>query len=201
MNTPPVIIESWQYAARTLLGHELPREKVVASFGEPIMLTIENLFKGVDPQLALKTYLDYSLTLEHKAIKMFPGMRELVLDLKAKGYRVAMVTTRVWKRMHYEVYDFPIYDEFEVVVSGEDCTKHKPDPEPCLIALDRLGIKAEEAFMVGDTNMDLDCAHNAGIRCALVRWSLTASGDDFARADFIMETPESIYNYLEGIAE
>ena len=197
MNTPPVIIESWQYAARTLLGHELPLETVVASFGEPIAVTIDNLFEGKDPQLVLKTYLDYSLGLEKDAIKMFPGMKELVFKLKELGYMVAMVTTRVWKRMHYEVYDFHIFDEFDAVVSGEDCTKHKPDPEPCLIALDRLGIAADEAIMVGDTNMDLECAHNAGIKCGLVRWSLNASPEDFAAADFILETPEDLFAYVK----
>ena len=199
MNTPPVIIESWQHAARKLLGHELPLADVIASFGEPIIVTIEKYFPGLDSQLVLQTYLHYSEEVPGLRIRMFPGMHELVLGVKEKGYQIAMVTTRVWKRTPLYLYDFDLYDSFDCVVSGEDCTKHKPDPEPCNIALQRLGIRPEEALMIGDTLFDVECAHNAGVRCALVRWSLTAAAEDFAAADFVMEQPEDLYDYLGSL--
>lgn len=202
MNTPPVIIKSWQYAAKKLLGYELPLQDVINSFGEPILTTIDRHFKGVDPDLALRTYLEYSDNeLKPKDIKMFPEMRELVLGVKELGYKVGMVTTRVWGRMSHHLYDFDLEPYFDCFVSGEDCTKFKPDPEPVNIALARLGVKPEEAIMLGDTSFDIQCSHNAGIKAVMVTWSLTATLDDFAAADFVLKQPEDLYDYLNMLNE
>ena len=199
MNTPPVIIESWQHAARTLLGHELPMDVVIGSFGEPILVTIEKHFPGLDPQLVLRTYVHHSDESPGLRIEMFPGTRELVLGVKALGYKTAMVTTRVWARTPLHLYDFGMENEFDCMVSGENCTRHKPDPEPCNIALEKLGIAPEEAIMVGDTLFDIECAHNAGVRAVIVSWSLTATPEDIQKADFFLQKPEDLYDYLESL--
>jgi phosphoglycolate phosphatase len=49
------------------------------------------------------------------------------------------------------------------VVTAEDVTAHKPDPEGLLVNLDRLGIKAEESIVLGDHPVDIEAAKAAGI--------------------------------------
>ena len=44
---------------------------------------------------------------------------------------------------------------FEVIVTADDTTKHKPDPEPLNIALEKLGAAPENSVMVGDTMFDI----------------------------------------------
>ena len=59
----------------------------------------------------------------------------------------------------------------------DDVTKTKPDPEPILLALERLGVTAEEALMIGDNYHDIEAGQNAGVRTAGVAWS--AKGEEF----------------------
>jgi pyrophosphatase PpaX len=51
----------------------------------------------------------------------------------------------------------------------------KPDPECALTALDRLGSTPDRALVVGDSPYDVLCAKNAGIRSALVAWTIFPS--------------------------
>ena len=52
-----------------------------------------------------------------------------------------------------------------------------------LITLDRLGAKAEEALMVGDSMFDIKCSHNAGVKAALVGWAQAVTKEDLEGPD------------------
>ncbi len=67
---------------------------------------------------------------------------------------------------------------FDVTVCAEDTIKHKPDPEPLLLAMKRLGItRADQVLYVGDTSMDLESAYRAGNLFAAVGWTAMDHGE------------------------
>ena len=100
----------------------------------------------------------------------------------------------------------------DALVTCDDTTAHKPDPEPALIGLGQLRgqegsgspegvLTAEEALFVGDTRFDIDCAHNAGIPAALVAWSATMKKEDPVQtwpAEYYLESPEQLVEILRG---
>jgi len=57
-----------------------------------------------------------------------------------------------------------------VVVGAEDTTRHKPDPEPLLAALDRLDASSADAAYVGDSPFDVRAAKAAGVKAVAVVW-------------------------------
>jgi len=57
---------------------------------------------------------------------------------------------------------------FEVMATGDEVAAHKPDPAVYLLALDRLGLQAEEAIAFEDTAHGVAAAHAAGLRCVAV---------------------------------
>ena len=67
---------------------------------------------------------------------------------------------------------------FDTIVTCDDTDKHKPDPEPVNIALERLGSRPEEAVMIGDSIFDILCAKGAGVKSVLVSWALAVSDED-----------------------
>ncbi|HET6624335.1 MAG TPA: HAD-IA family hydrolase, partial [Gaiellaceae bacterium] len=60
--------------------------------------------------------------------------------------------------------------EFEVVVGYEDTERHKPEPDPVLLALERLGAAPAEAAYVGDSPFDIRAAKAAGVFAVAVAW-------------------------------
>lgn len=97
-----------------------------------------------------------------------PGVGELLEGLRRSGTAAAVASTGrsdwvvpLLKRL------FP-GDPFEVVVTGDDVERLKPDPEAYLVALARLGVTAAEALAVEDSPPGLAAAEAAGIACLVV---------------------------------
>ncbi len=196
MDTNEIIVESWQHAFRRIRGHTVDPSILYPTFGEPLADTVQTFFPDCEPKRAIDIYREYQQNIWDKPIHMFPGMRELLLGLKGRGVKIAMVTSRVWSSARLGVYHFDIADLFDAVVSAEDTDVHKPDPYPALLCLQKLGLGAGEVLMVGDSKYDVLCGKNAGIETVLVDWSLCLPrekrvGD--CKPDYVIEKPEDLY--------
>ena len=175
MDTNAIILGSWKHTFNTVLGRDPVQEEIVKTFGEPLEITMGKLFPDRDTHEMVETYRSYQRHIYQQDITMFPGMKEAVTELKARGYKVAIVTSRLWESTQQGLYKFDITDMIDAVVSAEDTTIHKPDPTPCLLCLEKLGIGPEEALMVGDSKFDILCARNAGVESCLVSWTISVS--------------------------
>lgn len=109
-----------------------------------------------------------------------PGVLEALADL-SRHVRMAIVTTA--RRADFELIhrDRRITPFMDVVLVREDYLRSKPDPEPYLLALQRLGAVAEDALVVEDSARGLRSAVAAGIDCAVVHNDFTG-GQDFSQA-------------------
>lgn len=111
------------------------------------------------------------------AISPRPGLPELVADLRRVGIRIAVATTgrRAWVEplVGHLIGDGPV----EVMVTGDDVANLKPDPEAYLMALDRLGLTAEQALAVEDSANGLQAARAAGLATVVVTNDYTHDHD------------------------
>ena len=90
-------------------------------------------------------------------------VKKVVEDL-SKKYPLAVVTTRMRKTTESCFNVSGLKKFFNVIVSYEDTEKHKPNPEPLLFAVERLGIKPSEAVYIGDMESDMKAAKSAGMK-------------------------------------
>ena len=126
----------------------------------------------------------------------------MVAKVKEMGYKTGLATSRVQKTTMQGLEKFDIKKYFDVIVTVEDVTKHKPDPESVLVTLDKLGSKPENTVMMGDTRFDILCARNAGVTSILVGWSEALAGkkiEDFAPGeapDYIIQKPEELFDII-----
>jgi len=93
---------------------------------------------------------------------LFPHALELLKELKKKKFLLALVTN---SSRITTVKSTPrkVLGLFNVVVTYDDVSKGKPDPEPVLLALKKLKVKAKEALMAGDSIYDMTAARKARI--------------------------------------
>ncbi len=201
MDTNNVILMSWQHTFRTLENREEEESKLTATFGEPLEYTLERFFPDVPVEESIEVYRSYQRKNFCDLITLFPGMKELVIECKARGYKTGLVTSRLKRTAMEGLEKFDLTKYFDVIITPEDTDKHKPDPEPVNIALERLGTKPENAVMLGDTLFDIQCSHNAGIGAVLVSWSLALAGksrEDLGEdaPEYIIETPEELFEII-----
>ena len=98
----------------------------------------------------------------------FPGIREALAEI-SKHYRLCIVTTS--RKMHFEaIHQWTDYlPHFEFIITVDDVTNSKPHPEPYLKALEKLGLNADECFIIEDSFRGLKSAQAAGVDCIMIR--------------------------------
>lgn len=200
MDTNQVVLESWQHTFRTIEGRERPVEEIVKTFGEPLFITMAKLFPHMTVEESVGVYRSYLYEHYDEMIEPFPGMVDLVREVKARGFKTGLVTSRVADTTISGLEQFGIMEHIDALVTYEDTDKHKPDPEPVLIALKKLSSKAEEAVMLGDTDFDLQCAGNAGVLPILVGWQMAFSQAELKGLEeppLIIEEPMDLFAIID----
>ena len=202
MDTTDVIIGSWQHTFMTFEGKERPVEEIIKTFGEILSHTMKNVLPDIDTEAAIDTYRSYHRDNFGDRISVFEGMTELLAELKRRHYKTGLVTSRLsgttWEGLH----KYDLADYFDVVVSCDDTDKHKPDPTPVNIALERLDSKPENAIMLGDTKFDILCARNAGVLSVLVGWHVAMSPEEINGdngPDYIIEKADDLLAIIQDI--
>lgn len=107
----------------------------------------------------------------HCNIKTAPyeGILELMKELKDRGIKMAIVSNKFDAGV--KALDEKFFSEFTDVAVGErEGIRRKPAPDSLKEVLRQLRIKKEHALYVGDSDVDIQTAENAGIRCVSVSW-------------------------------
>jgi len=127
----------------------------------------------------------------------FEGVEETVKHL-SQLYRLCIVTTSQ-KFSFDEMHKDSLYlDCMEFIITVEDVTHSKPDPEPYEKALSRLGLPPGECAAVEDSYRGLMSAKSAGLKCIIVE-SNFSEYQNFEEADIIIDSftdlPEAVKNF------
>lgn len=112
---------------------------------------------------------------------LYPGITETLQALKEAGCRMAVVSNKLQSgvdELHKEYFSQYI----DVAIGERQGINRKPAPDMVLLALQELAASKEEAIYIGDSDVDIQTAKNAGLPCISVLWGfrdkdfLTAHG-------------------------
>ena len=201
MDTNDVIYNSWQFTYNELTGRDGDDDVIYATFGEPLYQSMEKLFPDVPAEKSVELYRSYHYDHFTDLIRLFPGIEELLAEIKKRGLKTALVTSRLQRTTGIGMRKFGLEKYFDQVVTIEDCTKYKPDPEPINIALERLGSRPGESIMIGDSLFDLQCADNAGVEYAMVGWARAVDADSLdgdEKPEHILDRAEDLLDILDA---
>ena len=134
-------------------GRKVVKEKFLSIYGEN--LPIYNMYKEKDYEL--------SKYIEENEVPIKEGAYELLEFLKVNGYKVALATSAKRGRAMKHLKDSRFENYFDVIITGEDIEKTKPNPEIFLKALERLNIEPKKAIVIEDSIAGIKAAKNAGI--------------------------------------
>lgn len=135
-------------------------------------------------------YLEHSLD----TTRPYDGIPETLAALKERGCRLAVVSNKFYAATQELCRHF-FPDTIEVAVGEHEAEgiRKKPAPDTVNEALSQLGVSADNAVYVGDSDVDLQTARNAGLPCISVLWGfrdrefLTANG-----ATTFISTPKEL---------
>lgn len=112
-----------------------------------------------------KHYLEHSLD----TTKPYDGIPEVLAELKRRGKKLAIVSNKFYAAtQELARHFFP--DTIEVAIGERENIRKKPAPDTVLEAMRQLGVNKKGTVYIGDSDVDIDTAHNVGVPCISVLW-------------------------------
>ena len=166
-----LILASFRHAFRTHLGTVPPDARWIAGLGTPLFTQLREFTQ--DDALAramTATYRAYQMEHHDALMRAYEGVPEAMAELRARGHPTAVVTSKMRDLAERALQFTGLRGTIDVVIGMDDSTRHKPDPEPVLLALRALGREPREAVMLGDSPHDIRAGNAAGVVTVAARW-------------------------------
>lgn len=163
------------------------REYVRQAVGNGVRNLIVRALPGGEDETRVNECLQafrahYGENLDNKT-RPYPCVMEALRALQREGILIGVVSNK-YDGAVKALSEKHFGDLVQVAVGERPGVKRKPAPDSVLEALRCLGVEREDAIYVGDSDVDVETAHNAGLRCVGVSWgfrpreSLVAAGAD-----------------------
>ncbi len=124
-------------------------------------------------------------------ISHYPKSFEVVKTLKRRGFKVGLVTASALKNMQY-VLSPEQQALFDLILTGDEIDRSKPDPEPYLTAAKRLGLRPVECIVIENAPLGIEAAKAAGMYCIAIETTL-APGHLHSADDTLKNIEELIH--------
>lgn len=115
------------------------------------------------------SYRDHFLLRERARSRLYPGVREVLVVLRERGWRLAVATGKSRRGLDHDLEVTGLGELFHATRTADE-TRSKPHPEMLLNLMAHLGFGPEQTLMVGDTEFDLRMARAAGATAVAVTW-------------------------------
>jgi beta-phosphoglucomutase len=134
-------------------------------------------------------------------VRLMPGFEDFLTIARARFDHVAVATSATRSDFDLVANQFDLGHAFDVIVTSEDTTRFKPDPEPYRVAMERLGVQAGSTVVVEDSPNGVRAASDAGtfvigLAGAFAREALVGAG-----ADLVVDRLATLASQLQGITD
>ena len=160
------IIECINYA---LTGVGLPAEsppRICSTIGLPLNVALEELTGRQSPAVItefLRLFMRRADEIMADKTLVYSSVPTVIGALIDKGLHLGLVSTKFRYRIQTILRREGLLASFKVIIGGEDVTRHKPDPEGLLLALEKMSVAPHSALYIGDSVTDAETARRAGV--------------------------------------
>lgn len=174
-DTLPGTFRAFQDAVEPALGRRPTEAEILSRFGPADhRIVAEWVGPEAAPEAQNRLYAAYAR--EFSRVRAFPGIPELLRDLRREGRRLGLFTGRGRPSTDVLLAALGFEALFESTVTGEEVPRPKPAPDGLLAVLDAMGALPAEAVYVGDTVKDAEAAFAAGAEFLAAAWGSPEPG-------------------------
>ena len=195
-----LILDSYHH---TLATHGLPPrsdDEWLAGIGTPLTVQFSAWQDTADLLDALiATYREYNLKHHDRMVTVYPGVVDVIAQLKRDGIATGLVTSKNRTGAVRGLTLARLESLMDVLVCADEVENPKPHPEPVEKAVRLLGADPAMTLYVGDSIHDMRSGRAAGVRTAAVLWGpFGRSHLEGAAPDYWLEKPEDLLDVVEA---
>lgn len=200
LDTLADLTSSVNHAMNCLQMPERTKEEVLSFIGNGNRVLMERCVRkgSLDrsseelTDLAVRKFHEYYSRHYADETAAYPGILELLAALKGQGLLLAVVSNKA----DYAVQDLcrKYFDGiFDFVLGDREGIRRKPSSDPVDLVLQALHLTKEEAVYVGDSEVDIETAANAGLPCISVCWGFRTRKDLISSgASVLISSPKEL---------
>ncbi len=201
-DTEPLHRKAWMETMRGF-GHDIPEESLMKWTGVPCPDLAVHYQETLEPRNHWELYHDRKgeafRDIVRRELVPFVGLEKMIAEIGGR-IPIGFATSNMRDDAELMLEVTGLADRFSAGVAYDDCSRHKPDPEPYLSVASRLGVVPGCCAAIEDSPTGVEAAARAGLTVAAV--SSTFGADAFARADKVFATTvEACEWLLENITD
>lgn len=175
------------------LNEDWTYEEVLKFASYPGMKVMEEL--GVkDKNQTYARWVKYVNEYEDGAT-LYQDIDTVLKTIHESEIRQAVVSAKLRKQYEIDFVSKGLDQYIEVAILADDTHKHKPDPEPIHLCLERLDLNKEDVIYIGDALSDYQVCQNAQIDFAYAKWG-SVSSQGIKNPTIILEEPKDILKLI-----
>lgn len=128
----------------------------------------------------------------------YPGIEDLLTTLRASDLRTAVATNSDARSASIVLRSHGLHELMDTIVTVDLVSGPKPNPESVLLAIERLGVSAEQVLFVGDSRADMMAARSAGVTAVAAGWGHMAHTIPEDLIDVVAATPADVVRIAVG---
>lgn len=167
IDSDSIIIEAWRMAAQKygyIISDEMAKRFIIGASPE---FTLAMLFPRENTQQRKIIHHLVDQWEEKADYTLIPGVTTFLEALNRHSVNIGLVTNS-WPKKIDNILNRYRLDMFAHIISRDDVTKGKPDPEPYLAAISRFGSRAEQTLVFEDSCNGIAAALGAGATCIAI---------------------------------
>jgi|TARA_B110000495_G_C22920390_1_gene537698 HAD superfamily hydrolase (TIGR01509 family) len=157
------ICRCYQYASEQMGKTPPTYDQVKREVGGSMPVTIRRFFSDDELEEAKRHWNHRFDEIHLEGVILLKGARELLQGLAQKGIQAAVFTNKGGSHSRNIIESLGLAEFFELVLGAEDTPYRKPQIELSQIVLERLGVDAKDAVLIGDSPFDIESAHCVGM--------------------------------------
>ncbi len=199
-DTLPHVFEAYRYAVAPWTERPPTDAEIEATFGPTEAECIAMMAPPSDLDEAVERFHSYHEAHHSQGVKVVEGIVEVIDLARGLGWRVGVFTGKGRRPAEFCLADLGLMARIELLITGSDVSRPKPDPEGVFQASEALGVPTGRILLVGDSLVDIQAGRAAGSTTAAALWvafrpdRLRAAGADFVceRVDDLLAAVRSL---------
>ena len=169
LDSIPLILASFRHTVRAHGAGPVGDDRWLESIGQSLRSQLATIARDdAELEAMMATYRDHYVAHHDDHVRAFPGVRDALTRLRARGVKMGIVSGKVRRGIERGLRHTGLAEYFDVLVGADDLAEHKPHPAPLLRAAEAIG--AVDAVYVGDAPADMEAARRAGMQSVACLW-------------------------------
>lgn len=200
-NTFPVIFDAFKEVFRVYKGVVPTSAEIVPMFGPTETGTIIEQFPEFDDREPLiECYYERYENRHDILVPPVPQVDRFLASLAARGFKLGLFTGKGRRSLDISLAHLFTGNHFDVLITGDDIAKPKPDPEGLLKAMNILKVRPAECLYVGDSDSDMLSGRAAGIDTVRAAWfDIGAPQPERAAGNYRFSSFDDFIAFMDGV--